>query len=127
MRRSAALAGVLLEVPKGRLALAVGGAGEGLVVEFRDPALVFCARTVAGERQPHQAAGALARDALPGDEEMAEERLRGRVPLLGGEVEPARRLAHVLLDAVAVEVEAREVVLGVRVAEVRRGVLVHLA
>ncbi len=53
---------------------------------------------------------------------MAEQRLRRRMALARGEIEPIGGLTRVLGDAIAVEIHAREIILSVGVAEIGGGV-----
>ncbi len=53
-------------------------------------------------------------------------RLRLEVPFTGGEKEPPDPLSAVLFDARPFEMHPRQIVLGVRIAEIRRGELEHL-
>src|SRR4051794_34764045 len=74
-------------------AAAVGGLGEGAAVGFPEPALIS-AGAVTRQRQLHQAARGLPRQAVAVEQHLAEQRLRLVLALLGGEAEPARAIAE---------------------------------
>src|SRR5271165_6366267 len=76
-------------------AVVVGGLGESAVVVFLDPGLVRTG-AVAGERQPHQAAGGLPRQAVAVEQHLAEQRLRLVLALLRGKAKPARAVAEII-------------------------------
>ena len=69
----------------------------------------------------------MARDAIAAAQQhVAENRARRGMALLGGELHPARRLARIALRAGAVQIEPREIVLAVRVAEIGGGIVEHI-
>ena len=58
---------------------------------------------------------------------MAEQCLRPPLPLVGGQIEPAQRLARILRHAIAVQKQPGQGILRVRIPEIRGGVGIHLA
>jgi exodeoxyribonuclease-3 len=116
----------LLDEGQSRAALVIVGGLERLLVQARDPAVALGVGAVLGQGEPHQPARPLRRHAFPVDEKLSEQRLGGRVALLGREVEPPRRLPRVAIDSGALEVEAGEVKLRGRIAEIGGRELEHL-
>ena len=90
------------------------GRREGLVVELRRSTVLGGSAASRASVSHIRPLRPLARNAVAGHQQMPEQRLRGVMALLGREIEPARGLTRILLDARAFEVEAREVVLRVR-------------
>ena len=84
-------------------------------------------RPLAGDGEIHEAEHRLAGEAFIAlEEEMAEERLRRDIALVGGKLRPARRLQRVAVAALAVIVHAGEVELRLVVAVIGGGVAVEL-
>ena len=99
------------------------GLGERLAIEIADPFRLLAARDRVLMRQDDQSETPrlpLA-DVLAAPQDLAERGLRGRVLLLGGDGEPIDGEADILLDAVAVQIEARQPVLRLGIAEIARG------
>ena len=57
----------------------------------------------------------------------AEHRLRFALAFLRRETEPSRRLTRVARRAGAVEIKPGQIILRIRIAEIRRRVVEHLA
>src|SRR5579863_8576817 len=93
----AALYPVLEHLQRHR-AVVVGRLGERLVVAVLDPNLI---RRGAGkrQRQPHQAAGGLARQLVAVEQHLTEQGLRLVLALLRGKAQPARPVAEVVARA----------------------------
>src|SRR5262245_46320585 len=114
-----------LEIDQRQRALVVARLLERRVIELGDPGFLG-GGAVARQRQPHQPARHLTRDVFAAKQHAAERGLRLMLALVGGEAEPARRLAGIVRRALSVEIEPRQVVLRIRIAEVGRRIREHL-
>src|SRR6516165_2536863 len=117
----------VLEHLQGRRAISFGGAGHRTVVAFLDPALIRTG-VFAGQRQPHQATRPLRRETVAIEQHLPKHGLRLVLTLLGGQPKPARAIGEIARSGVGgLQVEARQIVLRVGVAEIGRSVSEHLA
>src|SRR5258708_31566772 len=115
-----------LEIFVSHAALAIGGLRERVGIGLGDPGLVRPC-PVLGERQPEQAERGLPRQVVALEQHGAEQGLRLVLSLLRRQPQPLRRLARVARTAVAVEIQPTEIVLRIRIREIRRGVPIHIA
>src|SRR5215217_5071639 len=100
--------------------------GKSARVGVRDPPLAR-AGTILGNCKPEQTHGGLADDFFALEQHGAKRRLGLILALVGGQPEPLYCLPRVLRATLALEKEPSQVVLGVRIAEIGRGVGKHLA
>src|SRR5262249_60313371 len=87
------------------------------VIELGAPGLIG-ASAILGEREPHEAARGLARNMIALKQHGTEHRLRLALTFLCREAEPSRCLARIARSAGAVEIQPRQIILRVGIAEV---------
>src|ERR1700730_5350758 len=99
-----------------------------LVVEIDDPFILFgIDRRFPRQGQPHETARTLRLNTfLAREKRLTKKSLRLEVALVGGEKQPADGLPAVLVNARALEMHPRQIILSVRIAESRRRELKHL-
>src|SRR6266540_16345 len=118
--RNAAVAAPVFDVTVRQRSLVHVRLRHGAAIGLADPGIVR-ARAVLGDREPEQAHGGLARNPLPPEQHAAEQGLRAALALVRCQPQPARRLDAVLGGAVAEQVDPAEMILGIGIAEVGRG------
>src|SRR5579885_2962245 len=99
-----------------------------LIVVLNDPAVLGAGRAFARECEPRQAArGKMRKSRLPGEQHVAEQRLRLVMALVRRERQPTRALTRIIELALARKIKPREPILRVGIAEIGGGVGIHIA
>jgi hypothetical protein len=105
----------------------LGGLSKRARIQVGDPAFIETS-AILGHDQPEQAERCLARNLIPLEQHLAEQRLRPVIPFVGCKIEPACRVNGVLVgSALAEQVEAPEIVLGLWIGKVKLAALASAA